>query len=86
MQDYNSLRRKEQNKIVIPLFKRKSSMEATTKSRFIESLILNIPIPPFYISQDLEGKMIIVDGLQRSSAILIFLSNKICFSRVGCFT
>lgn len=51
-------------------------MEATTKSRFIESLILNIPIPPFYISQDLEGKMIIVDGLQRSSAIFDFLSNK----------
>ncbi len=69
------LRKREQNKIVIPEFQRNQVWKPQQKSRFIESLILNIPIPPLYISQDLEGKMIIVDGLQRTSAIFEFLSN-----------
>ncbi|MBX2923041.1 MAG: DUF262 domain-containing protein [Chitinophagaceae bacterium] len=74
MQVVTLLRRKEQDKIVIPPFQRNQVWKLQQKSRFIESLILNIPIPPFYISQDLEGKMIIVDGLQRSSAIFDFLN------------
>lgn len=74
MQVVTLLRRKEQDKIVIPPFQRNQVWKPQQKSRFIESLILNIPIPPFYISQDLEGKMIIVDGLQRSSAIFDFLN------------
>lgn len=74
MQVVTLLRRKEQDKIVIPPFQRNQVWKPQQKSRFIESLILNIPIPPFYISQDLDGKMIIVDGLQRSSAIFDFLN------------
>ncbi|RYJ38930.1 DUF262 domain containing protein [Flavobacterium anhuiense] len=76
MQVVTLLRRNEQDKIVIPPFQRNQVWKQQQKSRFIESLILNIPIPPFYISQDLEGKMIIVDGLQRSSAIFDFLKGK----------
>lgn len=75
MQVITLIRRKEQGKIEIPPFQRNQVWKLQQKSRFIESLILNIPIPPFYISQDLEGKMIIVDGLQRSSAIFEYLSN-----------
>lgn len=75
MQVISLLRKKEQQKIIVPDFQRNQVWKPQQKSRFIESLILNIPIPPFYISQDLEGRMIIVDGLQRSSAIFDFLSN-----------
>lgn len=75
MQVISLVRKKEQGKIVIPKFQRNQVWKPQQKSRFIESLILNIPVPPFYISQDIEGKMIIVDGLQRSSAIFDFLSN-----------
>ncbi|UEA86159.1 DUF262 domain-containing protein [Alistipes senegalensis] len=70
------LRRKEQGKIIVPEFQRNHVWKPQQKSRFIESLILNIPIPPFYVSQDLEGKWIMVDGLQRSTAIFEFLNNK----------
>lgn len=76
MQVVSLVRKKEQGKIVVPDFQRNQVWKPQQKSRFIESLILNIPVPPFYISQDIEGKMIIVDGLQRSSSILDFLSNK----------
>lgn len=76
MQVITLIRKKEQGKIEIPPFQRNQVWKPQQKSRFIESLILNIPTPPFYISQDLEGKMIIVDGLQRSSSVFDYLANK----------
>ena len=76
MQVISFLRKREQGKIVVPEFQRNQIWKQQQKSRFIESLILNIPVPPFYISQDLNGNMIIIDGLQRSTAIFEFLENK----------
>lgn len=76
MQVISLLRKKEQGKIIVPEFQRHQVWKQQQKSRFIESLILNIPVPAFYISQDQEGNMIVVDGLQRSSAIFDFLANQ----------
>ncbi len=81
MQVISLLRKREQEKILVPEFQRNQVWKQQQKSRFIESLILNIPVPPFYISQDLDGNMIIVDGLQRSTAIFEFLAND--YSLVG---
>lgn len=81
MQVVSFLRKEEQKKIIIPEFQRNHVWKPQQKSRFIESLILNIPIPPFYVSQDLDGNLIMVDGLQRSLSIFEFMKNK--FSLVG---
>lgn len=75
------IRKNQQGKLLIPEFQRNQVWKQQQKSRFIESLILNIPVPPFYISQDNEGNMIIVDGLQRSTAIFEFFNNQ--FALVG---
>jgi uncharacterized protein DUF262 len=75
MQVISLLRKKNQSKILVPEFQRNQVWKQQQKSRFIESLILNIPVPPFYISQDLEGIMIVIDGLQRSTAIFEFLAD-----------
>jgi len=50
--------------------------DATRKSRLIESLLLKIPIPFFYISQDSEGLFQVVDGIQRLSVIHSFMKNE----------
>jgi hypothetical protein len=39
------------------------------KSRFIESLLLGIPIPPIFVAQLDDGKWDVIDGLQRLSTI-----------------
>ena len=39
------------------------------KSRLIESLLLRIPIPVFYVAADKDEKWSVVDGLQRTSTI-----------------
>ncbi|WP_208446655.1 DUF262 domain-containing protein [Burkholderia gladioli] len=40
------------------------------KSRFIESLLLGLPVPPLFVAQNEGSKWDLVDGLQRVSTIL----------------
>lgn len=44
------------------------------KTKFIESILLGIPIPPIFVAEDDNGKWELVDGLQRISTILSFFS------------
>jgi hypothetical protein len=64
------LRRLEQGTIILsPDFQRNKVWQIDKKSRLIESLMLKIPIPMFYVSADENGTYSVVDGLQRLSAI-----------------
>lgn len=55
-----------------PAFQRLFRWDLTRKSRFIESLLLGIPIPPIFVYQDSDGVWELIDGLQRLSTILEF--------------
>lgn len=47
------------------------------KSRLIESILLGLPLPSFYFSEDpVSQKLSIIDGLQRICAIRDFILNK----------
>lgn len=59
-----------------PDFQRNFVWKKVQQSRFIESLILNIPLPPIYVSQDIDGNYIIVDGLQRTTSLRDFLNDE----------
>jgi hypothetical protein len=68
-----------------PEYQRRHRWDKDTSSRLIESLILNIPIPLIYISQDVDvdeeieddiARFSVIDGQQRLTAIVEFLSNK----------
>lgn len=50
----------------------------STKNRslFIESVILNIPIPSIYLSEDSKGTLIVIDGRQRLSTLFDFMEDK----------
>lgn len=50
--------------------------DITRKSRLIESILLRIPLPVFYFSQDIEGNFSIIDGVQRLTVINDYLNNK----------
>jgi hypothetical protein len=73
-----------------PDYQRRHRWSEETSSRLIESLILNIPIPLIYLSQDIdvdtetseeESRYSVIDGQQRLTAIVDFFSNK--FSLIG---
>jgi len=40
------------------------------RSRFIESLILEMPVPPIFVIEEEDGKYQLIDGLQRISSYL----------------
>lgn len=68
------IRRLKQNSIHLsPDFQRKEVWDSTRRSRLIESLILKIPLPMFYVAANEEGQWEVVDGLQRLSTIRDFL-------------
>ncbi|CAH0282077.1 hypothetical protein SRABI130_04098 [Pseudomonas sp. Bi130] len=47
------------------------------RSRLIESIMLRIPLPVFYMAQDRSGILQVVDGLQRLTVIQQFLNNEL---------
>jgi hypothetical protein len=56
--------------VIDPVFQRLFRWDDGRKTRFIESVILGIPIPPIFVYQDKDGIWELVDGLQRISTIL----------------
>ena len=71
------LRRFEQETIKLdPDFQRKEVWTDEKKSRLMESIMLKIPIPMFYVSADEKGVFSVVDGLQRLSTIRDFVLGK----------
>lgn len=50
--------------------------EVEKKSRLIESLLLRIPLPVFYLAEDNEGFYQVVDGVQRLTTIRDFVNNQ----------
>jgi hypothetical protein len=71
------LRRLEQKTIILaPDFQRNEVWTTDKKSRLIESILLKIPIPMFYVSSDEKGIFSVVDGLQRLSTIRDFVLGK----------
>lgn len=56
-----------------PEFQRLFRWSEVQKTRLIESIMLNIPIPPVFVSQDKNGAWDIIDGVQRLSTIFQFV-------------
>lgn len=53
-----------------PAYQRLFRWDDPQKSKFIESILLGIPLPPIFVAQKEDGKWSVVDGLQRLSTIL----------------
>jgi len=55
-----------------PAFQRYFRWDEEQRTRFIESILLGIPIPPIFVAEDGSGVWELVDGLQRTSTVLSF--------------
>lgn len=64
----------ENDEITIsPPFQRLFRWEVGQKSKFVESILLGIPIPPIFVFEADDGTWELIDGLQRTSTILEFM-------------
>ncbi|AOB32800.1 hypothetical protein AKI39_21760 [Bordetella sp. H567] len=57
---------------ISPDYQRLFQWSEGARSRFIESLLLEMPVPPIYVVEEDEGKKLLIDGLQRLSSYLHF--------------
>ncbi|NOH73244.1 DUF262 domain-containing protein [Vibrio pectenicida] len=78
-----------------PDYQRRHRWSDATSSRLIESLILNIPVPFVYISQDIDvdvevedgvARFSVIDGQQRLTAIYNFFKNKFALDGLDVLT
>lgn len=68
------IRRLKQKSIHLsPSFQRSEVWDTTRRSRLIESIMLRIPLPMFYVAANESGQWEVVDGLQRLSTIRNFI-------------
>lgn len=62
---------------LMPDFQRRAGIwDANRKSRLIESLLLRIPLPVFYVAADHTDRWSVVDGLQRITTLKEFIHDK----------
>ncbi|MCK7678265.1 DUF262 domain-containing protein [Corynebacterium sp. CCM 9186] len=69
---------------VVPEYQRKFTWEAERRSRFLESLIMGLPIPFLFFWEMPDGLLEIVDGSQRLRTIESFLYGDFCLSELKC--
>lgn len=75
---HDVLRRIEQGSFVMdPDFQRDFIWPDDKQSKLIESVLMRIPLPVFYLGEDRDGRMLVVDGLQRLSTFQRFVNNEL---------
>jgi hypothetical protein len=62
--------------ILDPDFQRDFVWDENRQSRLIESALMRIPLPVFYLAEQSDGRIVVVDGLQRLTTFHRYLSNE----------
>ncbi|MEE1069428.1 MAG: DUF262 domain-containing protein [Paludibacteraceae bacterium] len=71
---------------VSPHFQRHFIWDRTRQSKLIESIFLGLPLPSLYLSQYDDGRLTIVDGLQRITTVQRFLDNQLTLTNMEYMT
>lgn len=59
-------------------FQRESVWDHQRKAELVESVLMGLPLPIFYFNQDKYGRLIVVDGRQRLTALFEYMDD--CFA------
>src|SRR5438552_2632908 len=66
-----------QRYVLDPDFQRDFVWPSPKQSKLIESCVMRIPLPVFYVAEAKDGRIIVVDGLQRLTTFARFLGNEL---------
>jgi len=69
--------------ILNPDFQRDFIWDKKQQSRLIESCLMRIPLPVLYVAEAKDGRIIVVDGLQRLTTFKNYLNNKFALKGLG---
>jgi hypothetical protein len=84
LQDLNS----DNNEIYVPDYQRDFVWSNERQSKFIESIILGLPIPFIFVAEnpDKDNRLEIVDGSQRIRTLAAFLNNRLRLTKLDRLT
>lgn len=68
---------KEENEFFVPEYQREFVWDEVRQSRFIESLMIGLPIPYIFLAETSKGRYEIVDGSQRIRTLAAYLNNEL---------
>ncbi len=68
--------------VLDPDFQREDVWKIHQKSELIESVLMGIPLPIFYLNETKEGKLVVVDGRQRLTAFFQYLNEEYSLSKL----
>lgn len=60
-----------------PEYQRRQVWDRARQSRFIESLLMNLPVPPVFLYEPEYSRYEVMDGQQRLSSIMAFYDNRL---------
>ena len=63
--------------VMDPDFQRDFIWDRDKQSRLIESVVMRIPLPVFYLAEDDQERLVVVDGLQRLTTFQRFVNNEL---------
>jgi len=63
--------------LYVPKYQREFVWKPDRQSKYIESVLLGVPLTPFLVSEDEEGRLEIIDGSQRIRTLIAFYENKL---------
>jgi hypothetical protein len=67
------VKRMREGSVYVPEFQRSFVWDVKDASRFVESLLLGLPVPSIFLSKEADtGKLLVVDGQQRLSSLKHF--------------
>src|SRR5271166_2760486 len=74
--------------IISPEYQRLFRWSDEQKSRLIESILVQLPIPPIFLVENDDGILELIDGLQRVSSVIQFIApeaiNREALRLIGC--
>ena len=72
------LKRKRDKEIIKlnPEFQRNDVWKNRQKIELVESVLMGLPLPIFYFNRDKNGKLIVVDGRQRLTALFSYMEDE----------
>lgn len=66
-----------------PEFQRDFVWGINQQIRLIESSLMRIPLPVLYVAEDDDGRIIVVDGLQRLNTFLRYINDEFSLKNIG---
>jgi len=81
---YDVVRRMQKEQYILdPDFQRDFVWKSKKQSRLIQSALMRIPLPVFYLAEQPDGKIVVVDGLQRLTTFYRYLNDEFALSSLA---